>query len=108
VPGKWKEQFGHVLIEAMAMEMPVIGSSSGAIPEVIGRSDLIFPEGDSKALAQLIERLISDEVFYEEIAHYGLDRVTSHYTHEAIALRLKACLDMVHQNSDKRMAANGT
>jgi len=40
------EQFGHVLIEAMAMGIPVIGSDSGAIPEVIGREDLLFPEDD--------------------------------------------------------------
>ena len=28
----WKEQFGHVLIEAMACKVPVIGSESGEIP----------------------------------------------------------------------------
>ena len=42
----WKEQFGRVLIEAMASGVPVIGSDSGAIPDVIGQAGLIFPEGD--------------------------------------------------------------
>ncbi len=41
----WKEQFGRVLIEAMSCEVPVIGSDSGEIPEVIGSSGLTFPEG---------------------------------------------------------------
>ncbi|HEY9644931.1 MAG TPA: hormogonium polysaccharide biosynthesis glycosyltransferase HpsO, partial [Chroococcidiopsis sp.] len=43
----WKEQFGHVLIEAMACQVPVIGSDSGEIPNVIADSGLIFPEGDA-------------------------------------------------------------
>lgn len=41
----WKEQLGRALIEAMACEVPVIGSSSGAIPEVIGDAGLVFREG---------------------------------------------------------------
>lgn len=53
----WKEQYGRVLIEAMACEIPITGSSSGAIPEVLkgyGRG-LIFKEGDVGALAGCIE-----------------------------------------------------
>ncbi len=54
-PGKvWEEQFGHVLIEAMACGVPCIGSDSGAIPEVIGDDAMIFPAGDTAALATLI------------------------------------------------------
>jgi glycosyltransferase involved in cell wall biosynthesis len=40
----WKEQFGRVLIEAMACGVPVIGSESGEIPNVIGNAGLVFPE----------------------------------------------------------------
>ena len=39
----WKEQFGHVLIEAMAAAVPVIGSDSGEIPNVIEDAGLVFP-----------------------------------------------------------------
>jgi glycosyltransferase involved in cell wall biosynthesis len=46
----WAEQFGRVLVEAMAAGKIVIGSSSGAIPEVIGDGGFIFPENDSAAL----------------------------------------------------------
>ena len=42
----WKEQFGRVLIEAMACGTKLIGSNSGAIPEVIDDYGTIFKEGD--------------------------------------------------------------
>ena len=56
----WKEQFGRVLIEAMACGVPVIGSSSGAIPEVIGDAGLVFPERDHDALTSALEALRSE------------------------------------------------
>ncbi len=39
----WAEQFGHVLIEAMAAGLPVMGSSSAAISEVVADAGLLFP-----------------------------------------------------------------
>ena len=57
----WKEQLGRVLIEAMASGVPVVGSNSGAIPEVIGDAGLIFPEGDQDALAERLVTLALDE-----------------------------------------------
>jgi glycosyltransferase involved in cell wall biosynthesis len=84
----WKEQFGHVLIEAMSMGIPVVGSSSGAIPEVIGRQDLVFPEEDAAALARILERLMTNEGWRREAGDYGIARVRQSYTHEKIAERL--------------------
>ena len=83
-----KEQFGHVLIEAMAMGIPVIGSTCGEIPNVIGRSDLVFPEGDAAGLAAILERMITEPAWREEIELYCITRVCQHYTHECIAERL--------------------
>ncbi len=54
----WKEQFGYVLAEAMACGVPVLGSDSGAIPEVVGDPARVFPQGDSTALTALIERFL--------------------------------------------------
>ncbi len=42
----WVEQFGRVLIEAMACGVAVVGSASGEIPWVIGDAGVLFPEGD--------------------------------------------------------------
>ncbi len=57
----WKEQFGRVLIEAMATGVPVVGSDSGEIPHVIGDAGLIFPEDDALALREAIEKIMGDE-----------------------------------------------
>jgi glycosyltransferase involved in cell wall biosynthesis len=83
----WKEQFGHVLIEAMSMGIPVVGSNSGEIPNVIGRGDLVFPEEDADALAAILARAISDPPWRQEAGLYGLNRVHQLYTHDRIAQR---------------------
>lgn len=77
----WEEQFGHVLIEAMACGVTTLGSSSGAIPEVIGHSEAIFPHGDAKALAERIRRVMNDAT----LAHSQIERTRRLYTHDAVA-----------------------
>jgi glycosyltransferase involved in cell wall biosynthesis len=82
---QWKEQFGHVLIEAMACGTPVIGSDSGAIPKVIGDAGLIFHECDAIALRDAISNLQTNPARRAELAELGRTRVTQHFTHERIA-----------------------
>ncbi len=84
----WKEQFGHVLIEAMACQVPVIGSDSGEIPHVIGDSGLIFPEGDATALQKCLTQLIDNPTFAQDLAQRGYERAMSKYTNHALAQQL--------------------
>jgi L-malate glycosyltransferase len=81
----WKEQFGHVLIEAMACKVPVIGSNSGEIPYVIGETGLIFPEGDVKALADCILQLIEKPELAKKFGEMGYQKAMSQYTNKALA-----------------------
>ncbi|MFZ1753300.1 MAG: glycosyltransferase family 4 protein [Caldilineaceae bacterium] len=83
----WKEQLGRVLLEAMAVGVPVIGSDSGAIPEVIGDAGLIFPEGDVRALAARLEELRADAGLRGELIGRGLVRATSLYSQKELAAR---------------------
>lgn len=80
----WKEQFGRVMIEAMACGVPVIGSSSGAIPEVIGDAGLIFQEKNADDLVKKIELLIHNKELCEELSKKSLQRIKQHYTHDEI------------------------
>ena len=50
----WEEQFGMVLAEAMAASVPILASSSGAIPEVVGPGVPQFAPGDWLGLARLL------------------------------------------------------
>lgn len=79
-----REQFGRVIVEAMASGVPVIGSTSGAIPEVIGDAGLVFPEGDAGALANTLRQMLSDEGLRERLASAGLARV-GQYSWERVA-----------------------
>jgi L-malate glycosyltransferase len=81
----WKEQFGHVLIEAMACQVPVIGSNSGEIPHVIGDAGLVFPEGDAKALANCLIQLMDNSEFADNLGQMGYQRVMAQYTNNALA-----------------------
>lgn len=84
----WKEQFGHVLIEAMASGVPVIGSDSGEIPYVIGDAGLVFPEGNVAALQDCLQRLMEQPELGEHLARLGYERAMSRYTNKALAMQL--------------------
>ncbi|MGH2521463.1 MAG: glycosyltransferase [Anaerolineales bacterium] len=81
----WKEQFGRVLVEAMACKVVVAGSDSGAIPEVVGNAGRIFPEGDANALAAIITELAADPALRQTLAERGYQRVMGNFTVERYA-----------------------
>ncbi len=83
----WKEQFGHVLIEAMACQVAVIGSNSGEIPNVVKQDGLIVPEGDPVALAQSLHLLMNDPQRRQTLAESGRIRAMTEYTNRALAKR---------------------
>ncbi|GEP44587.1 glycosyltransferase [Brevifollis gellanilyticus] len=81
----WEEQFGHVLIEAMACQVATVGSSSGAIPEVVGEPEVVFPWGDAGVLKQILVRLQEDAGFLSDIVRRQYQQVLEKHTHEALA-----------------------
>lgn len=90
IPPQHREQFGRVLVEAMAAGVPVIGSSSGAIPEVIGDAGIVVPEGDAAALAEAIDRVVGDPALGSELSRRGRARVAEYYAWPVIARRMQA------------------
>ena len=81
----WKEQFGRVLIEAMACEVAVVGSDSGEIPHVVAEAGLIFPEESVDALRAALLRLMESNMLRERLGRAGRRRVLAQYTQDRIA-----------------------
>jgi len=86
----WKEQFGRVIIEAMAAGVPVIGSDSGEIPHVISNAGFIIPEDDVAALHQHLLILMQSPAKRLELGQAGRKRVLAQYTQEQVAAQTVA------------------
>lgn len=80
----WKEQFGRVIMEAMACGVPVIGSNSGEIPNVIGDAGVIVPEGDVSALKHAIDELIHNPARRRELGTLGRVRALGVYSQQRV------------------------
>jgi glycosyltransferase involved in cell wall biosynthesis len=92
VPG-WEEQFGMVLAEAMAAGLPLLVSTSGAIPEVAGESATYFSPGDWVGLAQALAAGPLAGAPGARVEHPA-ERV-ERYSTAAAATRLAAAYDQV-------------
>lgn len=83
----WKEQYGRVVAEAMACGVPVVGSDSGAISEVVGPAGLIVPEGNVSRLADALRSAIFSEV-RGRLTRQGLQRAQEELSVAAMSQRL--------------------
>lgn len=93
----WKEQFGRVIIEAMACGVPVIGSTSGEIPYVIGDAGRVCTEGNVDELREALHTLIDSREERQRLSILGQERVRSLYTNERIASSIVTIYRSLHQ-----------
>jgi len=81
----WKEQFGRIIVEAALCGVPVVGSSSGSIPELIGETGIVVPEGDAAALRAALTGLLADPVRARALAAAARTRALTGFTWERVA-----------------------
>jgi glycosyltransferase involved in cell wall biosynthesis len=85
----WQEQFGMVLIEAMASGAPVISTFSGSIPEVVGQAAILVPPGDPWKLKGEIERLINHPQARKSLSQLGQERAKLIFDRFKVAEKIK-------------------
>lgn len=94
------EAFGLVLAEAMACGVPVIGSRSGAIPEIVedGKTGLLATPLDPASFADAVERLGRDEELRREMGGRAVERVRRHFTIETSIDKLMKVYEAMWSN----------
>lgn len=97
MPSMFKESFGVSALEASAMELPVVASSTGGVPEVVvhGETGLLVPPGDVDAMAAAIGQLIEDRDMRERMGRQGRKWVLSRYKWEDSVSAMEKLYGMV-------------
>jgi glycosyltransferase involved in cell wall biosynthesis len=82
---RWREQFGRMLIEAMACGVPVVASRSGEIPHVVGDAGLVVDEADVASWTSAIDRLLGDPAARRDLSARGMARAHDKYAWPVVA-----------------------
>jgi glycosyltransferase involved in cell wall biosynthesis len=89
----WEEQFGLTLAQAMLLRIPSIGSTSGAIPEVLGPGGVLFQEGHAEGLQNALEELLISPARREQLGARGQEFARQNYSMENVARRYLAAFE---------------
>ena len=81
-PSLWEEPFGLTAVEAMASCRPVVAYRSGALPEIVedGKTGIVVPRGDVRALAAAMEYLADNPAVAQEMGAAGREKVERSFT----------------------------
>jgi glycosyltransferase involved in cell wall biosynthesis len=86
------EPLGVAVLEAMAAGLPCIGSTGGALPELIeeGATGFVVPPGDEDALLARMSELASSADLCRRLGEAGAARYRERFTWDAVADRMLA------------------
>ena len=81
----WQEQFGMVLVEAMASSLPIVATKSGAIPEVVGEAGILVEEGNAGELYKALKRVSEDKSLRIKLGKIGRERAKKYFDSQKTA-----------------------
>jgi L-malate glycosyltransferase len=101
----WKEQFGRVITEAMASGTPVVGSSSGEIPNLVQKADggLIFPEKNAEDFAGCLRELMTQNELRARYAENGRKWVEREVSLAAVGRKMAHTFESVAGHVPQRV-----
>lgn len=82
---RWREQFGRMLIEAMACAVPVIASDSGEVPNVVGDAGVVVPEGSVEQWTAAVDRMLANADCRRQYGLRGRARVNEQFAWPIVA-----------------------
>ena len=92
------EGFGLPAVEAMAAGIPLVSSDGGALAEVVGDGGELVPAGNSDALADTLENVLSDPTLAKKLSDRGRHRVERHFRWSFCAQQMaelyRACIEL--------------
>lgn len=84
---QWVETYHPALVEAMGHGVPVVGTDSGALPDLIGNAGLVVPEDDVAAMTGALQRLADTPRDRIRFGREARLRVLAEYVDDALARR---------------------
>jgi glycosyltransferase involved in cell wall biosynthesis len=92
---------GVVLLEALSFGLPLIASNVGGIPDIVedGKTGILVPEKDPMAIADAIEKLLSNWEDAKLMVLRGQEMIRERFSPEKIADKLVRIYDHLHRGS---------
>jgi glycogen(starch) synthase len=79
IPSRWKEPFGVVALEAIACGCVPVGSKEGGLSDAIGPCGATFPNGDARALATELSKLLKNHELLLEYRQHAGEHLLRHH-----------------------------
>jgi len=80
----YTEGFPNAVLEAMALETPVVATSVGAIPDMLCGCGIVVEPKNVKELETAFERVLNDENLRNELALKAKEKMLGEYTMETV------------------------
>ena len=90
VPLTFDEGVGLYLCEAFAAGRPAVEPATGSFPEIVGEAGLLYTPNNSDALAEALERLLTDSQLYDQAVDKAMELSATRYNEQALADQLLA------------------